>query len=65
MILTCAAQLQIADCRLQIVDARQSTIYNLQSAIDRLNAAWFELGRMEERERNAAPTLLVRQHAPG
>jgi hypothetical protein len=31
--------------------------------MDGLNAAWFELGRMEERERNAAPTLLVRQHA--
>jgi hypothetical protein len=56
---------RIADCKLQITDfdEQQSTIYNLQSAIDQLNTAWFELGRMEERERNAAPTLLVRQHA--
>jgi len=56
---------RIADCKLQIADfdQQQSAICNLQSAIDDLNASWFELGRMEERERNAAPTLLVRQHA--
>jgi anaerobic magnesium-protoporphyrin IX monomethyl ester cyclase len=55
---------KIADCRLQIADCEdsQSTIYNLQSAMDKLNAAWFELGRMEARERNDAPTLLVRRH---
>jgi len=55
----------IANCKLQIgdFDELQSAICNLQPAMDGLNAAWFELGRMEERERNAAPTLLVRQHA--
>ena len=55
----------IANCKLQIADNRasQSTIDNLQPVIDQLSASWFELGRMEERERNAAPTLLVRQHA--
>jgi anaerobic magnesium-protoporphyrin IX monomethyl ester cyclase len=42
----------------------QSLVPNLVAELDRLNAAWFELGQMEERERNAAPTLLVRQHAP-
>jgi radical SAM superfamily enzyme YgiQ (UPF0313 family) len=54
----------IANCKLQIVDSDdcQSAIYNLQSTIDQLNAAWFELGRMEQRERNDAPTLLIRQH---
>jgi anaerobic magnesium-protoporphyrin IX monomethyl ester cyclase len=55
----------IANYRLQIPDSddSRSAICNLQSTIDKLNAAWFELGRMEVRERNAAPTLLVREHA--
>jgi hypothetical protein len=37
--------------------------FSVLAELDQLNASWFELGRMEERERNAAPTLLVRQHA--
>jgi anaerobic magnesium-protoporphyrin IX monomethyl ester cyclase len=55
----------IANCKLHIEDSGdpQSTIYNLQSTIDQLNASWLELGRMEERERNTTPTLLVREHA--
>ncbi|HEU5103890.1 MAG TPA: radical SAM protein [Roseiflexaceae bacterium] len=55
---------KVADGRLQVAvdkDA-QSRIDSLQSAIDQLNAEWFELGRMEASERNEAPTLLVRQH---
>ena len=31
--------------------------------MNELSTAWFELGRMEVCERNAAPTLLVREHA--
>jgi anaerobic magnesium-protoporphyrin IX monomethyl ester cyclase len=42
----------------------QSLVPDLLAEFDQLNAAWFELGQMEERERNDAPTLLVRQHAP-
>jgi anaerobic magnesium-protoporphyrin IX monomethyl ester cyclase len=58
---------RLAELRLEMRDWRlgegeQSPISNLQSPIDQLNAAWFELGRLEERERNAAPTLLVREH---
>jgi anaerobic magnesium-protoporphyrin IX monomethyl ester cyclase len=41
----------------------QSPVPNLLAELDQLNASWFELGRMEERERNAQPTLLVREHA--
>ncbi|MDQ2996106.1 MAG: B12-binding domain-containing radical SAM protein [Chloroflexota bacterium] len=53
------------DLRRKIAESSnlQSTIYNLQSTIDQLNASWFELGRMEERERNTTPTLLVREPA--
>jgi anaerobic magnesium-protoporphyrin IX monomethyl ester cyclase len=32
------------------------------SALDQLNAEWFELGQMEPECRNLAPTLLIRQH---
>jgi len=56
---------KIVNCKLQIEDSpelAQSTIYNLQFAIDQLNAGWFELGRMEMEYRSAAPTLLVRQN---
>jgi anaerobic magnesium-protoporphyrin IX monomethyl ester cyclase len=48
---------QIADGRWQIADHAIR-----QSAIDQLNAEWFELGRMEAQQRNAAPTLLARQN---
>jgi len=37
--------------------------FSVLAELDQLSASWFELGRMEERERNAAPTLLVREHA--
>jgi anaerobic magnesium-protoporphyrin IX monomethyl ester cyclase len=56
---------QIADCRLQIADypeVSQSAIDNLLSAMDSVNAAWFELGQMESTYRNDSPTLLVRQN---
>ena len=55
----------IANCKLQMADfdEQQATSYKLQAAMDALNASWFELGRMEARERNATPTLLVREHA--
>jgi anaerobic magnesium-protoporphyrin IX monomethyl ester cyclase len=49
---------KIADCP----ESSQSAISDLQSAIDSLNAEWFELGRMEARYRNDAPTLLVHQN---
>jgi len=39
-----------------------SLVPNLLTELDRLNAEWFELGRMEASERNESPTLLVRQH---
>jgi hypothetical protein len=37
--------------------------FSVLAQLDRLNAEWFELGRMELRERNDTPTLLVRQHS--
>ncbi len=54
--------LQIADWR----ELSQSTIYNLQFAIDQLNAEWFELGRLEIQHRSTVPTLLARtnRHIP-
>ena len=30
--------------------------------MDRLNAAWFELGQMEVEYRNDSPTVLIRQN---
>jgi len=60
-------RLATRDRRLAIGDqssspSPQSPVPNLLAELDQLNAAWFELGRMELSERNAAPTLLVRQH---
>jgi anaerobic magnesium-protoporphyrin IX monomethyl ester cyclase len=53
----------IANSNVQAVGSdNQSSIDNLQSAMDRLNAAWFELGRMEPEYRNDSPTMLIRQN---
>jgi anaerobic magnesium-protoporphyrin IX monomethyl ester cyclase len=54
---------KIAECRAQVADgpeAAQSTIDTIQSDMDRLNADWLELGRLEVLHRSAAPTLLAR-----
>ena len=32
--------------------------FSVLTELDQLNASWFELGRIEERERNAAPNQL-------
>ncbi|HET9223351.1 MAG TPA: radical SAM protein [Roseiflexaceae bacterium] len=53
---------QIADCRTQIADWDESAMLNLHNEIDRLNADWLELGRLEVLHRSAAPTLLARPH---
>lgn len=40
----------------------QQPAHDVLADLDRLNAAWFELGRMEQHHRAAAPTVLLRQN---
>jgi anaerobic magnesium-protoporphyrin IX monomethyl ester cyclase len=53
----------IAGAGLASTTALQAHYTELLAELDRLNAEWFELGRVEHQYRSTAPTLLVREHA--